>query len=119
MDWNNDDPVSDFELIRNDRIYQVQGNRNPFIDNPRLATKIWGGPQEQNLWKTNSCDSIVYMNITINNSIATNDSLIECDSAEWNGNMYYTSGIYVDTLKTIHDCDSGNFELKINNSTTI
>ena len=99
LDWNNDDPVSDFEMIRNDRIYQVQGNRNPFIDNPRLATRIWGGPQAQNLWKSNSCDSIVYMNITINNSIATNDSEVACDSAVWNGNVYYASGIVVDTCK--------------------
>ena len=28
------------------------------------------------------------MDITINNSIATNDSLTACDSAVWNGNVY-------------------------------
>ena len=24
----------------------------------------------------------------------------------WNGNVYDTSGIYVDTLQTVHGCDS-------------
>ena len=55
----------------------------------------------------NSCDSIVTMDMTINYSIATNDSLVACDSAEWNGNFYYTSGILVDTLQTVSGCDSG------------
>ena len=40
------------------------------------------------------CDSVVTMDMTINYSVATNDSLVACDSAVWNGNTYYTSGIY-------------------------
>ena len=31
---------------------------------------------------------------------------IACDSAVWNGNVYNTSGIYIDTLQTVHGCDS-------------
>ena len=49
------------------------------------------------------CDSIITMDLTINNSVFTNDSATACDSAEWNGNMYSTSGIYVDTLQTEND----------------
>ena len=55
LQWNAEDPVSDIEKTRND--YQgnssnsyAQGNRNPFIDNPRLATRIWGGPQAEDIW---------------------------------------------------------------------
>lgn len=51
LNWNVEDPVSDFEIQRNDRIEKVQGNRNPFIDNPYLATMIWGGPKADNHWK--------------------------------------------------------------------
>ena len=36
----------------------------------------------------------------VNYSIATNDSLVVCDSAIWNGNTYNTTGIYIDTLQT-------------------
>ena len=40
--WHAGDPVSTFEMRRNDRIHaQWQGNRNPFIDHPEWATAIW------------------------------------------------------------------------------
>ena len=52
------------------------------------------------------CDSIAILNLTINYSISTADSIMACDSAMWNGEMYYTSGIYKDTLQTISGCDS-------------
>jgi deoxyribonuclease-1 len=38
--WNRDDPPSEQEVVRNDRIEKLQGRRNPYIDNPRLADKI-------------------------------------------------------------------------------
>ncbi len=48
--WNIEDPVSAFEEQRNKVIYAAQGNRNPFIDNPYLATLIWGGKDAENKW---------------------------------------------------------------------
>ena len=42
LQWNTEDPVSTFEMRRNDRIHSTwQGNRNPFIDHPEWATAIW------------------------------------------------------------------------------
>ena len=38
--WHNDDPVDEQELERNNKIQQVQGNRNPYIDYPRLVERI-------------------------------------------------------------------------------
>lgn len=38
--WNDLDPVDEEEIAKNDRIEQVQGNRNPFIDFPGLANDI-------------------------------------------------------------------------------
>jgi len=52
LEWNAQDPVSPIEIQRNEIIYKAQGNRNPFIDNPILATLIWGGSQAQNRWST-------------------------------------------------------------------
>lgn len=40
--WHNQDPVSAYEIARNNAIYARQGNRNPFIDNPNYVTLIWG-----------------------------------------------------------------------------
>ena len=47
------------------------------------------------------CDSVITMDLVVNYSIATNDSLVVCDSAIWNGSTYNTTGIYLDTLQTI------------------
>jgi endonuclease I len=51
LKWNIEDPVSEFEMQRNDVIETAQGNRNPFIDNPYLATLIWGGADAENRWE--------------------------------------------------------------------
>ncbi|WP_293872235.1 endonuclease [Flavobacterium sp.] len=40
--WHIADPVSQKEIDRNDAIYAVQGNRNPFIDHPEYVFQIWG-----------------------------------------------------------------------------
>ena len=50
LEWNEQDPVSELEIRRNNIIYSFQGNRNPFIDNPYLATIIWNGPQASDNW---------------------------------------------------------------------
>lgn len=50
LKWNVEDPVSAFEIQRNNIVANTQKNRNPFIDNPYLATVIWGGPEAQNTW---------------------------------------------------------------------
>lgn len=42
MRWHRQDPVSDKETMRNDKVYGYQGNRNPFIDHPELAEYLWG-----------------------------------------------------------------------------
>lgn len=40
--WHIQDPVDDFERNRNEVIYTQQNNRNPFIDHPEFAERIWG-----------------------------------------------------------------------------
>ena len=42
LQWSKNDPVSDWEITRNERVYKEQGNRNPFVDFPNLAEYIWG-----------------------------------------------------------------------------
>ncbi|MES2690298.1 MAG: endonuclease [Bacteroidota bacterium] len=45
LKWHNQDPPSSREIIRNNYIATsgCQNNRNPFIDSPQYAQKIWGG----------------------------------------------------------------------------
>ena len=42
LKWHKQDPVSTKEVSRNNAVYEVQGNRNPFIDYPQLADYVWG-----------------------------------------------------------------------------
>lgn len=40
--WAKNDPVSEEETARNNAVYKVQGNRNPFVDYPGLEEYVWG-----------------------------------------------------------------------------
>ena len=42
LTWNTQDPADDFEMNRNNIIYNWQKNRNPFIDMPNLASYVFG-----------------------------------------------------------------------------
>ena len=42
MTWSKQDPVDDVEIARNNAVYEVQGNRNPFVDYPGLEDYVWG-----------------------------------------------------------------------------
>ncbi|HBV17537.1 MULTISPECIES: endonuclease [Chryseobacterium group] len=42
LSWNTLDPVSSFEIARNNASYVYQGNRNPYIDNPGFVNLVWG-----------------------------------------------------------------------------
>ena len=39
--WHIQDPVSSKEIDRNNDVYMLQGNRNPFIDHPEYVTLVW------------------------------------------------------------------------------
>ena len=47
LEWAREDPVSQKEIDRNDAVYRIQGNRNPFVDDPMLMEYIWGNRQGQ------------------------------------------------------------------------
>lgn len=40
LQWHNQDPVDNFEIARNEYIYTIQENRNPFIDHPEWVNCI-------------------------------------------------------------------------------
>jgi len=50
LEWHDQDPVDEFELNRNDVIHEIQGNRNPFIDNPDWVDSIWGEDQDTSIY---------------------------------------------------------------------
>ena len=42
LQWARQDPVDSIEIKRNEAVYRIQGNRNPFVDLPSLSEYIWG-----------------------------------------------------------------------------
>jgi len=40
--WDILDPVSQKEIDRNNVVYNIQGNRNPYIDRPEFGHYVWG-----------------------------------------------------------------------------
>ena len=42
LKWAREDPVDEIERKRNEAVYGIQSNRNPFVDYPNLAEYIWG-----------------------------------------------------------------------------
>lgn len=40
--WHESDPPDDTERRRNDAVAKVQGNKNPFVEQPSLIDHIWG-----------------------------------------------------------------------------
>ena len=108
LKWNVEDPVSDFEKNRNTYHENTtdnssaQGNRNPLIDNPYLATRIWGGDSAQDTWGIyTSSDTVAPTQPT--DVVASNETTTTID-IDWTASTDDTEvtgyNIYVDDVLT-------------------
>ncbi|MCQ2284028.1 MAG: gliding motility-associated C-terminal domain-containing protein [Bacteroidales bacterium] len=52
------------------------------------------------------CDSLVVLELTVRDSVFTEFTMSACDEYTWNGNHYFNSGDFVQTLTDSHNCDS-------------
>ncbi|WP_053971141.1 endonuclease [Mangrovimonas sp. ST2L15] len=93
LDWNEQDPVSEVELQRNDVLEDMQGNRNPFIDNPYLATMIWNGPDAEDTWNLMSIEEEQIEKIKIYpNPVVTKLYISNNTNAQFQHSIYSQSG---------------------------
>ena len=80
LTWNNQDPVSTKEVVRNNAAFIHQGNRNPYIDNNAYVASIWGAPLAIDTFDYLTSISI-YPNPT-NNHQVTIQSPVEIDDIQ-------------------------------------
>lgn len=66
LQWHQLDPVSSKERKRNDSVYVIQHNRNPFVDHPEWVNDIWGPTAT-----INNYDFVTYL-YTTNDAINVN-----------------------------------------------
>jgi endonuclease I len=132
LQWNAEDPVSLYEDNRNTYHGNTtntygQGNRNPFIDNPYLATVIWGGPTAENRWPTVFLSSqsflaenavSIYPNPTNSNEIeiATEEEITKLSLVNINGQIIkeIVNPIFYQNTFKLNNLPQGFYFLQIN-----
>ena len=101
LQWNAQDPPNEFELVRNDIIEINQGNRNPFIDNPYLATLTWGGPVAQNNWIELNTNNYQLEDIKVDVTPNPTSDRVQIHTKEFSFvNLYNTTGMFIRTENT-------------------
>ena len=125
LKWNVEDPVSEIEKARNTyhgntQNYAAQGNRNPFIDNPYLATRIWGGDSAEDRWGIyiNSDTEVptTPTNVTLNN-ISLNAITVSWTASTDNiGVTGYN--VYLDGILTTQTTNTSATITDLNTNTT-
>jgi endonuclease I len=89
LEWNAQDPISQYEINRNNILNNLQGNRNPFIDNPYLATRIWNGPQASDTWNVLSNNETIFSNVAVYPTLTK--GIINISNK---ANILFTYGVY-------------------------
>lgn len=91
LKWHKQDPVSQKEISRNNEVYTIQKNRNPFIDHPEYASQIWDSSSSLVVtllfedFENESVDQAIQITNWIN-SAETGTVLWLCDT--YNNNQY-------------------------------
>ena len=125
IQWHYDDPVDDFEINRNEIIYEFQENRNPFIDHPNLVSFIWGENIGENWDESLGLDNILDENLILfpnpsagilNFNEYLNNERIEIFSLK--GHKVFDQLVFNSNSITLN-LDSGVYVLKISNNSNV
>lgn len=118
--WHVADPVSTKETNRNNAVYAVQGNRNPFIDHPEWVQVIWGTDLSNKTIDGLLANIFVYPNPSKSNkiSIETEVELKEIQLVNINGQIVQKIDHPKANQKvyTLENLKEGVYFLKLNSS---
>ncbi len=79
LEWDDIDPVSQKEIDRNNAVYDIQGNRNPYIDHPEFVECVFAG----------ECDFLQFTSTPVNQAFV---------GVEYNYNITYETNNENETL---------------------
>lgn len=91
LKWSRQDPVSAKETNRNEAVYGIQHNRNPFIDHPELAEYIWGVHKGEPWSLTAGIDQLK-INFSISPNPVQNELTVQSDEANLSYAIYNLNG---------------------------
>lgn len=94
LQWNNQDPVSQREIDRNNAVYNIQKNRNPFIDHPEWVDIIWNQTPDGIIPQ-----SPLNLSISQNSAYFVNLSWAASTESDVIGYKIYQNGIVVGSTK--------------------
>ncbi|QZE13490.1 endonuclease [Halosquirtibacter laminarini] len=108
LKWHNNDPVSAREIKRNNEVYKIQHNRNPFIDHPEYVESIWGVSRPYFESVTHQDQSFVSGKVSFNAKYQSKDG-VKTLSVNWGETKEN-----LDNEKEITPNETGNYSLDIN-----
>ena len=91
LKWNSEDPVGPRERARNEAVYGIQHNRNPFIDHPELAEYIWGTHKGEP-WSLTSAVDEIKINFTLSPNPVQNELTINTEETNLTYIVYNLNG---------------------------
>ncbi len=109
-DWHIQDPVSAKEIARNNAVFAIQGNRNPFIDSAQYVNKIW------------SCTGLFAAAVPVPNIINVNNKCITDATARGkitNPPATATIAVTLDGSPITYTTTDSSFQYFVNNTTTL
>lgn len=104
MKWAENDPVSEKEIARNEAVFMLQGNRNPFVDYPGLENYVWGDQYETAF----SYDGVTEGSTPVELTPATSTTITLNNSGfgiDWSGNASKNTRNYMDRFPITQEKD--------------
>lgn len=111
--WHNQDPVSSYEIAKNNAVYNFQNNRNPFIDRPEFVCQIYSSQCAtlSNELFALSNNITIYPNPTSNNTIYVTSTTTLKDII-----VYNVNGQIVQQIKNPNTINTETYQVSNLNS---
>lgn len=124
IEWSNLDTISTKEIDRNNAVYGIQNNRNPYIDHPEYIDSIWGNTSSTEHISFTFLNYEVYPNpasdevyISIYSSKTTDFSLLIFN---YLGEIVYTESFHVKQYSLpLNNLSNGSYIIRVSDKNGI